>query len=53
MKESKIPEEIKLAMITFIIICINAIIIVIMSLWVKNKYVENGIMYQILLFLNN
>lgn len=49
MKESKIPEEIKLAMITFIIICINAIIIVIMSLWVKNKYIENGIIQTLII----
>lgn len=49
MKESKIPEEIKLAIITFIIICINAIIIVLISLCIKNKYVENGIIQTLII----
>ena len=48
MKESKIPEEIKLAIITFIIICINAIIIVLISLCIKNKYIENGIIQTLI-----
>ena len=48
MKESKIPEEIKLAIITFIIICINAIIIVLISLCIKNKYTENGIIQTLI-----
>lgn len=51
MKESKISEEFKLLIITFIIICINAIIIVIISLCIKNKYTENGIIQTLIIGL--
>lgn len=49
MKENKISQEFKLAIITFLIICINAIIIVVISLCIKSKCIENGIIQSLII----